>query len=504
MHAFRTFSVVVLAVYALLVLAPVGAFAISAFGGGFTAGTWIEAWRQTTQTRLLLNSLTLSALTAGAATLLGVPVGFLLARTDVAGRRILIGLCAAPLFLPPFVWAIAWQTGLASFGLQGMGGAVFVMTLALFPIVALLASVGFAHVDPTLEDDVRTLGGEAHVFWYATLPLVRPLIMTGALFVFILTLSEFGVPALMQVNVYPVAVYIAFSAFYDFAQAAVLCLPFVAVTVALAGFMHMLTRDVDFSSFGEQGQARRIALGRWRLVASMISFAVLGVALGVPIGSLVAQAGDGAVWENAREPLLWSLGLSFIGATLLTFFGLLMAWLCQRDYAPGGVWWLHGQLVLFALPSTLYGLGLVGLLNRPSFAWIYGTASMILVGFFARFVPLLVRAFGAFLQQIPKDGEEAMWMDGGGVWTTFTRFIIPVSRRTLAWFWIIGFILCMGELATTILVTPPGIQTLAVRLFTIEANAPQAHTASLALALIAACLTPLLIGGVILKKESSI
>lgn len=503
MCAFRSFSIVVLALYVLLVIAPVGAFAVSAFYGGFTAGTWTEVWRQTTQTRLLLNSLILSALTAGAATLLGAPLGFLLARTDVAGRRILTGLCAAPLFLPPFVWAIAWQTGWPHLGLHGMGGAVFVMTLALFPIVALLASVGFAHVDASLEDDVRTLGGEGRVFWHVTLPLARPLIMTGTLFVFILTLSEFGTPALMQVHAYPVAMYIAFSAFYDFAQAAALCLPFVILAAALAGIMNAFTRHVDFASFGAGWETRRIALGKWRLAAAIIAIVPLTAALGVPIGFLAVQAGDVAVWDNAPEPLLWSLALSFIGATLLTFFGLLMAWLCQRDYAPGGAWWLHGQLVLFALPSTIVGLGLVGLWNRSSFGWLYGTAGMIVLGHFARFFPLLVRAWGAFLLQIPKDCEEAIRLDGGGAWVTFTRFIMPVSRRAMAWLWIIGFILCMGELATTILVTPPGIQTLAVRLFTIEANAPQAHTASLALALIAACLTPLLIGAIILKKESS-
>jgi iron(III) transport system permease protein len=327
--------------------------------------------------------------------------------------------------------------------------------------------------------------------------------MTGALFVFILTLSEFGAPALMQVNVYPVAVYIAFSAFYDFARAAVLCLPFVAVAATLGGLMHAVTHNTDFTSLSEHGRARCIALGRGRFVVSILSFVVLGVAFGAPIGALIGKAGADAVWDNVREPLLWSLGLSFIGATMLTFFGLLMAWLCQRDYAPGGAWWLHGQLVLFALPSTIVGLGLVGLWNRPIFGWFYGTAGMIAVGFFARFIPLIIAAFGAFLRQIPKDGEEAIWLDGGGVWTTFTRFILPVSRRTLTRFWIFSFILCMGELSTTILVSPPGIQTLAVYLFTIEANAPQARTANLALALIAACLAPLLIGGILFRKESS-
>ncbi len=54
-----------------------------------------------------------------------------------------------------------------------------------------------------------------------------------------------------------------------------------------------------------------------------------------------------------------------------------------------------------------------------------------------------------------------------------------------------SFVLCLEKLAITILVAPEGIQTLAVRLFTTETNAPQAHTASLALALATSCFVPL-------------
>jgi iron(III) transport system permease protein len=490
-RSFRSFSVLVLALYALLVVAPVVAFAVSALRGGLSAETWVELWRQTTRTNLLRNSLTLSTLTAAAATLLGVPLGFLLARTDVPCRRALTVLCAAPLFLPPFVWATAWQAGLRAHGLSGLSGAVFVMSLALFPVVALLAGVGFAHVDPTLEEDLRTLGGEWLIFRHVTLPLAGPLVATGFLLVFILTLSEFGVPALMQVNVYPVAVYTAFSAFYDFAQAAALCLPFVGIAAVLAFVMHRVTRDVDFASLAEQWQPRCVALGRGRVVAAIIVFALFAAALGVPMAALVTRAGEVHVWQDAREPLLWSLFLSTLGATALTLLGLLVAWLCQRGYARGSAWWLPSQTLLFALPSTIVGLGLVSLWNRPAFAWLYGTTAMIVLGNVARFAPLVVRAFEAFLAQVPKDCEEALWLDGGGVGVTFTRLIVPVSHRAMGFLWAMSFVLCMGELATTILVAPAGIQTLAVRLFTLEANAPQARTASLALVLVAGCLAPL-------------
>jgi iron(III) transport system permease protein len=321
--------------------------------------------------------------------------------------------------------------------------------------------------------------------------------------VFILTLSEFGVPALMQVNVYPVAVYTSFSAFYDFAQAAALCLPFVGVAAGLAFLIRRVTRGVDFTSLAGRWHPRRVPLGRGRFVVSAVAFALLALALAVPMGALAARAGGEAqVWQGARGPLLWSLWLSSLSAAALTLLSLLVAWLCQRGYAPGGRAWLQGQTLLFVLPSAVIGLGLVSLWNRPSLAWPYGTTTMVVLGNVARFAPLIVLAFGAFLAQVPKDCEEAIWLDGGGVGATFLHFILPVSRRAAYLLWAMSFVLCTGELATTILVAPAGVQTLAVRLFTVEANAPESQTAGIALVLVAGCLVPLMAGGAIFGKEA--
>lgn len=503
MRAFRSFSAGVLVVYALLVLAPTAAFFLVALRGGLTPETWAELGRQLVRRRLLLNSLTLSTLTALGSVLLGVPLGFLLARTDVAGRRVLMGLCAVPLFLPPFLWATAWQAGLRTHGMSGMGGAVLVLVLALFPLVALLAAVGFAQVDPALEEEARLCGSEGRVFWHATLPLARPLLATGFVVVFLLALSEFGVPALMQVDVYPVAIYAAFSASYDFAQAAALCLPLVGVAAGVAFILHRLAHRVDFDSLAERWEPHQVCLGSGRLAVTLGTFALFALALGVPLGTLGLKAGDPRAWSGAAVPMLWSLGLSALSASLLGLLGLLVAWPCQRGYVRGGAWWVQGQTLLFVLPGAVVGLGLVALWNRPWLGWVYGTPVMVILGEVARFAPLMVGAFAAFLTQVPKDCEEALWLDGGGVVATFAHFVLPVARRALGFLWAMGFVLCMGELATAILVAPPGMQTLAVRLFTIEANAPQAHTASLALILAASCLVPLGLLLTLIRKESN-
>ncbi len=59
-------------------------------------------------------SLTLATLTAGCVTLIGVPLGLLLGKTDLPFRRTLAVLFSIPLLLPPYVLAVCWFNLLTS------------------------------------------------------------------------------------------------------------------------------------------------------------------------------------------------------------------------------------------------------------------------------------------------------------------------------------------------------------------------------------------------------
>ncbi|MBI2501780.1 MAG: hypothetical protein HYW07_00910, partial [Candidatus Latescibacteria bacterium] len=174
----------------------------------------------------------------------------------------------------------------------------------------------------------------------ATLPLARPLLATGLVLVFLLALAEFGVPALMQVEVYPVAIYAAFSASYDFAQAAALCLPLVGVAAVVAFILHHLAHGVDFASLAAQHWApRRVGLGSGRLAATLAAFTLFALVLGLPLGTLALKAGEPRAWSGALVPLLWSLGLSALSASLL----VLLETISKRGLRGIPHAGLHGQ-----------------------------------------------------------------------------------------------------------------------------------------------------------------
>lgn len=156
-------------------------------------------------------ALALSLKVAGWATainlVLGVAVGFLLARGRFPGRDLLDTLLTLPMVMPPtvlgyYLLVLIGQHGwLGQWLYQQFGinliftwqGAVLAATIVAFPLVFKPARAAFEAVDGQLEEAARVLGiSGLALFFRVTLPLAWRGIMAGILLAFARALGEFG------------------------------------------------------------------------------------------------------------------------------------------------------------------------------------------------------------------------------------------------------------------------------------------------------------------------
>ncbi len=155
---------------------------------------------------LWLSGLT-SALTVALCVLLGTPLAWLLARVDFPGRRLLRGLVAVPLVLPPVVAGVALVAALGRNGL--LGGPLHDVTGWTIPYTT--TAVVLAHTFVSLpffvlsvEGALRTAGERFDVvaatlgadrwttFRRVTLPLALPGVLAGCVLAWARSLGEFG------------------------------------------------------------------------------------------------------------------------------------------------------------------------------------------------------------------------------------------------------------------------------------------------------------------------
>jgi len=186
------------------------------------------------QRTLLYNTALLGLGTAILSTLIGAPLGFALARIVLPLKPALRLALAAPIFFPPYVVALAWSVSARGEWTYSLAGAIVVLALVFYPLSMLATEVAARRVEPRLEEAGLLVAGPRRVLAQITLPLVAPGTLAAALVIFVLAVSEFGVPGLLRVRVFTTEIFTAFAALYDFARATVLALPLLMVCVLMA------------------------------------------------------------------------------------------------------------------------------------------------------------------------------------------------------------------------------------------------------------------------------
>jgi len=216
---------------------------------------WENLWsvlRHSDTSQALRLSLWTSTAATAVSLIIGVPLAWVLARTDFPGLRLLRALVTLPLVLPPVVGGVAL---LLAFGRRGLVGRYldqwFGITIPFSPAAVVLAETFVAmpflivtvegalrSADLGFEEAAATLGAsKMTVFRRITVPLVAPSLGAGAVLCWARALGEFGATITFagsfpgRTETMPIAVYYALETDPDAAIVLSLVLLLVSVIV---------------------------------------------------------------------------------------------------------------------------------------------------------------------------------------------------------------------------------------------------------------------------------
>ncbi|MBI2993723.1 MAG: iron ABC transporter permease [Gammaproteobacteria bacterium] len=468
------------------------------------------------------HSLMLAALTAGGATLTGVPLGLLLGKTDLPMRRILAILFSIPLLLPPYILAVCWFNLLASDGILApiipertlellshrlfdLPGCLWVLVSAFMPLVMILTLACLHAVNPRLEEAGRLIARWPAVLWRVTLPAILPGILFAAILVFLLALGEVGVPMYLRYPVLPVETLTQFAAFYDFGAAAAAASPLLAIVLAVLALEHLLLRDQTYRLRPTTPGRRMLSirLRGWRvpamLVVGLLATAIVVLPLLALIVSSLSPFAYGDAWLRAADALGRSLVFAGVGATLLTAVGFLCGYLIHNRALR--IWRAVDTLtlLLFTLPGTVIGIGLVALWNRSGSAFLYASSALVIFAYIAQYTALTSRISTATLANVPPSLEEAAQMIGAPWFARLAYVVVPAAFPGVLAAWFTAFIFCFRDLGASMVVYPAGQDTLPVRIFTLMANGAPSLIAALCVLLVSVTLIAMAILGLLFQ-----
>jgi iron(III) transport system permease protein len=427
---------------------------------------------------LLGRTLALGLATAGLATFVGAPFGWLVARTDLPGRALLRPLAVVPLCLPPLLLAMA-----TSVLLPVRGGPAIALTLGAssFPLVALFVARQAERADGRLVEAARLVGGTRAALAAELVPLA-PAALAGAALAFALAVNDFAVPDYLSAvgvkfNVYADEVFARWQSDQGAGRAVAAALPLLALTaLVLLPALAALRRGSADAEGGARAAPELLPLGaaRWPLFALALGL-VAATAL-APLARMVWEAGGGPrgfapaklgeafsrALELARANLGASLWISAAVATLAVPLALVLGHAARR--ARGGRLIELAALVPFAVPGVLLGIGTIVLWNRPATAALYDGPGMAVVLLLGRFAVLGVLAVSGSAALSDPRLEEAARLAGARPATVLARIVAPGLRPALLGAWTAVFVFSMRELDSAILV-PAANRTIAFRIY---------------------------------------
>jgi len=497
----------------ILVLLPI----VLMFLGAVRTGTFVDpraqfSLRSMQAVYTTLPFLKTLAVTVGASLLVsliacifGIALAWLLARTDIRVRGFMEQCVIAPLYLSPFVGALAWlilaspNAGLLNvmarslFGIEGAilnvvsaTGVILIMALYNVPYAYMTVSSALKGMDPSMEEASYLNGAGTFTTAYkVTLPIVRPAIISAFFFVFVLTCGTFSIPAALggtqAMPFLAVDIYRAVATFpLDYPRAAAIgTLLFWISLIGVACYRYasrVATRFVTVTARGYR--TRLVRLRGWQLpaLAFILIYVLLAIVLpymallyvaftsftsssildaNFTLANFKAVLGSVAVQQSIWNTLL----VGILSPTLCVALGIVIAYAVRRLRVSGSGLLDYIAMFPIAVPGIVFGTGIFWTyLMTPA----YGTIWILVIAFVASYIPFAYRMIDTSMIQIDKSLEEASAVCGGSHWHTARKITFVLIKPGVLSAWILVFIFSIREISAAILLASPSNKVLSV------------------------------------------
>lgn len=457
-------------------------------------------------TDYVLGSARLVLMTAFFAVCIGAAFAWLVVGYTFPLRNVFKWALALPLAMPPYIAAYTYSTMTGYTGIiqatlrnrfgivlppgiievMSERGAVFVLTLFLFPYVFMITRAFLERQSASYIENARLLGHRPlSVFIRVVLPLARPAIMAGGMLVVFEVLSDYGVANYFGVQTISTAIFQTWFGMYDMASAMRLAAWLMVGVISLFILEHWLRRNRRYSDTTSQTHPLKpkALKGAAAWVVCMSCGLLLLLAFLAPFVQLIAWSVQyGAkIWRSDfAELALNTLQGAGIATALILLVALLssravrmidspfmqaLARLISAGYSVPGAIIAIGVLAVFTVLdgwlSPLYGslgLGEGSLVLSLSLA-------MLLTGYVIRYMATGYSALESGYEKIPRAYSEASRTLGRSSLVTFIRVELPLLKGSLLSGFVLTFVEIIKELPLTLLLRPFNYDTLSTRAY---------------------------------------
>lgn len=494
----KVFSVVS-ALVSLAVVIPVIYLITRAFQADFN--TIVElVWRQRTL-ELLTNTALLTLGVLAATTAIAFPLAWLLTRTDIKFKPIIMLLSVLPLAIPGYVLAytlmglsgangvIATLFGVNILRLSGYYGALISISLYTYPYMFLNLRAALSGLDPSIEDAARSMGLKtSSVLLRVVLPQLKPAFWAGSLIIGLYVLGDFGAVSLMRFETFSYALFLQYTASYDRIYAAWIAIMMLSITGTILVIEYKLLRGIRLhrtgsgvSRVGHISKLGHLSIPFYVCLAALSFFALF-----VPVATIVywtSSLNSTTAFWGLIGALQSSLLASIPSAMLAAILALLLAYMSVRYQSRLSKFFERLAWLGYSIPPLALALAFV-FFSLSAAPWLYQTLILLILAYSVHFLAEALGPIRSALLQAPPKLEDAARSLGATQWTAFRKVTLPLLNQGVIAGAAFVFLSCMKELPMAFILSPIGFETLAVHVWSYTNEAMFSYAAPYALTIL--------------------
>lgn len=375
--------------------------------------------------------------------------------------------------IPNYVHVLAWTNAfndinqILNFDLIILSGNLitcFVQFMTYYPITTALCLLGLELIPAEYIESARLYKNDNTILLKIIMPLVFPFIVAGGIFVFLITIMDYTIPSLYQINVYAMEVFADYSTYSDGVRALELSVPLIVLAVFVIFTFKRYLKAIDVKSFKINQGDINLKLSTSVYVVQYISVIIFIFQIIVPLFQLFSLA----IRENFLKNIVESkseLGYTFFISLIAALTAVIISFVIAEYMNKGNkILWLL-NIVPFVIPASLSGIGIIMIYNRSIFGYIYGSSLMIILATCARFIPFSVLILVFIFRQ-----EDNLLIDAANIYKkneliSLIKIKIPLFIKGILASAIFIFVFSAQELGACLMVVPPGKGTITMKIY---------------------------------------
>lgn len=480
-------GIIICLVYLLLTLLPILCLGLS--GRGFETGI-LNARRL----GLMINSLIIAFFTAAVCLLVAVfaslriHAGFRSTRIRAGSNspRIHTGSQRWPLLrwyflllapVPPYIYALSYMNLLRFLGrifpevlryrMTGIFPCVAVETFVYLPFACAAALAALDQVDEKEWSAALVFDSADHVFFKVILPKQLPWLLSIGAVIFVLSVMDYSIPSLFQVNVYSMEIFSDYSAAGQSVHSLYLSLPLMITAAAVIILSFLPLKNISETMKANAGIRPVYSPALRAAGGAAVVLTLLQILL--PLISFIPYIlkPDAEIVSALEE--LWNSCLSgLIAVLLLTLPAAAMALLLASDDPFGKlckpIIWLTAVLPL-CVPGVLTGIGVLKLFSSTPLYVLRTGVFFPAVGLAIRYLPFAALIqYGCYLR-IDRARIRAAALLQPRTGSAFTRVLLPSMAPGLIISGIVVFLLTLGDVGTSLVLMTAGREPMSVKIY---------------------------------------